>query len=94
MGSKAFYKSKTFWAGLMSIITGISIVAQSGHLSADAIAAIFAGAGAILGRTNAAAPLRLADSPAAGLAAAQKEVRQAKTEAAKAGQGWNPLSGD
>ena len=63
MGSKAFYKSKTFWAGVMSIVTGISIVAQTGRLGPDAIAAIIGGAGAIFGRLNAAAPLGLSDAP-------------------------------
>jgi hypothetical protein len=61
MDAKAFYKSKTFWAGVMSIVTGISIIAQRGHVDGDAIAAIVAGVGAIVGRAQATAPLALTD---------------------------------
>ena len=89
MGSKAFYKSKTFWSGIFSILTGVMIVAQTGHVGADAVAAILAGAGAIFGRANASAPLGFADAPAA----AHREVALAKQTAAKAGKGWDPFNG-
>ncbi|HUO06444.1 MAG TPA: hypothetical protein VMU16_14695 [Candidatus Binataceae bacterium] len=64
MSSRAFYKSRTFWAGVMSIVTGISIIAQTGKIGADAIAAILAGIGAIAGRAGASAPLGWSDKPA------------------------------
>lgn len=57
--TKAFYTSKTFWSGILSIITGIAMIAQTGQVSMAAISAIIAGIGAIIGRTYATGPIGL-----------------------------------
>ena len=61
MSKKAFWKSKGFWGGLGSILTGLSIIFTSGHISSDAILAIGTGALAVYGRIVADTPLSLTD---------------------------------
>jgi hypothetical protein len=59
INTKSFYTSKTFWAGLFSIFTGISIIVQTGHVDMNSISAIIAGIGAIIGRAQATGPIGL-----------------------------------
>ncbi len=61
MTRKAFWKSKGFWGGLGSILTGLSIIFTTGHVSSDAILAIGTGGLAVYGRVVADAPLSLSD---------------------------------
>jgi len=58
---KAFWKSKGFWGGLGSILTGLSIIFTTGHVSSDAILAIGTGGLAVYGRVVADTPLSLSD---------------------------------
>lgn len=55
---KSFWTSKTFWSGVIAIITGISMIAQSG-ISNTAILTILSGIGAIVGRVQATGPIGL-----------------------------------
>ncbi len=59
--TKAFWKSKAFWGGLGSILTGFSIIFTSSHVSTEAILAIGTGALAVYGRVVASAPLAKID---------------------------------
>lgn len=61
MTRKAFWKSKGFWGGLGSILTGLSIIFTTGHVSSDAILAIGTGGLAVYGRVIADTPLSLGD---------------------------------
>ncbi len=61
MTRKAFWKSKGFWGGLGSILTGLSIIFTTGHVSSDAILAIGTGGLAVYGRVVADTPLSLSD---------------------------------
>ena len=56
---KSFYTSKTFWSGIVSIITGIAMIAEQGQVSMAALSAILAGVGAIIGRVQATGPIGL-----------------------------------
>ena len=56
---KSFYTSKTFWSGIVSIITGIAMIAEQGQVSMTAISAILAGIGAIIGRAQSNGPIGL-----------------------------------
>ena len=58
METKAFWRSKAFWGGVMSIITGLGILVQGGS-TVEAIAAIAGGVVAIVGRVQASQPLGL-----------------------------------
>lgn len=58
---KAFWKSKGFWGGLGSILTGLSIMFTTGHVSSDAILAIGTGSLAVYGRVVADKPLAMTD---------------------------------
>lgn len=62
MVKKAFWKSKGFWGGLGSILTGLSIIFTTGHASNDALLAIATGALAVYGRVVADTRLGLSDS--------------------------------
>ena len=61
MTRKAFWKSKGFWGGLGSILTGLSIIFTTGHVSTDAILAIGTGTLAVYGRVVADTPLAITD---------------------------------
>ncbi len=61
MTRKAFWKSKGFWGGLGSILTGLSIIFTTGHVSSDAILAIGTGGLAVYGRVVADTPLSISD---------------------------------
>ena len=58
---KAFWKSKGFWGGLGSILTGLSIIFTSGRVSTDAVLAIGTGTLAVYGRVVADSPLAITD---------------------------------
>jgi hypothetical protein len=61
MTTKAFWKSKGFWGGLGSILTGLSIIFTTGRVSTDAIMAIGTGSLAVYGRVVADTPLAMTD---------------------------------
>jgi hypothetical protein len=85
--TKAFWKSKAFWGGLGSILTGLSIIFTTGHVSTEAILAIGTGALAVYGRVVATAPLAISDQSEADVEAARKDVRtSAKKVDADSGQ--------
>ncbi len=85
--AKAFWKSKAFWGGLGSILTGLSIIFTSGHVSTEAILAIGTGSLAVCGRVVATAPLAISDQSEADVEAARKDVRtSAKKVDADSGQ--------
>ncbi|MGH7925662.1 MAG: hypothetical protein ACREQH_13850 [Candidatus Binatus sp.] len=73
---KAFWKSKGFWGGLGSILTGLSIIFTTGHVSSDAILAIGTGGLAIYGRVAADAPLAISDRAAAAVEEAKADMRK------------------
>ncbi len=75
MTKKAFWKSKGFWGGLGSILTGLSIIFTTGRLSTDALLAIGTGALAIYGRVVGDTPLALRDRSEADVAQAKEDVR-------------------
>jgi hypothetical protein len=60
--TRAFWKSKTFWAGIGSIVTGVSVICTTGHVSTEAILAIGSGIMAIVGRAQATGPIGMSDS--------------------------------
>jgi hypothetical protein len=72
---KAFWKSKGFWGGLGSILTGLSIIFTTGHVSTDAMLAIGTGALAVYGRIVGDTPLGMSDQSEADVEAARKDVR-------------------
>ncbi len=72
---KAFYKSKGFWGGLGSILTGLSIIFTTGHASTDAILAIGTGALAVYGRVVGDTPLGISDRSEADVEQAKNDVR-------------------
>ena len=72
---KAFWKSKGFWGGLGSILTGLSIIFTTGHVSTDAMLAIGTGALAVYGRVVGDTPLGMSDQSEADVEAARKDVR-------------------
>ena len=76
MTKKLFWKSKGFWGGLGSILTGLSIIFTTGHVSTDAILAIGAGTLAVYGRVVADAPLGISDQSEADVEAAKEDVRR------------------
>jgi len=81
---KAFYKSKGFWGGLGSILTGLSIIFTTGHVSTEAMLAIGTGALAVYGRVVGDTPLGMSDQAAecaaeADVAQARKDVRTNKS---------------
>jgi hypothetical protein len=73
--TKAFWKSKAFWGGLGSILTGFSIIFTSSHVSTEAILAIGTGALAVYGRVVATAPLAISDQSEADVEDAKSDVR-------------------
>lgn len=72
---RAFWKSKGFWGGLGSILTGLSIIFTTGHVSTDAILAIGTGALAVYGRVVADTPLGISDQSEADVEQAKADVR-------------------
>ena len=76
MIKKAFWKSKGFWGGLGSILTGLSIVFTTGHMSTEAMLAIGTGALAVYGRVVGDTPLGMGDQAAAS----ESDVEQAKKD--------------
>jgi len=58
MQTKPFWRSRAFWGGVISIVTGCGILIQGGN-TAEALAAILGGVAAILGRVRAVQPLGL-----------------------------------
>jgi hypothetical protein len=76
MSRKAFWKSKGFWGGLGSILTGLSIIFTTGHVSTDAVMALGAGGLAVYGRVVGDTPLALTDQSAADLEDAKSDVRK------------------
>ena len=70
---KAFWKSKGFWGGLGSILTGLSIIFTTGHVSTDAILAIGTGGLAVYGRVVGGTPLGISDR-------SEHDVEQAKAD--------------
>jgi hypothetical protein len=75
MTKKAFWKSKGFWGGLGSILTGLSIIFTSGHVSTDAILAIGTGTLAVYGRVVADTPLGFSGQSEADVEDAKHDVR-------------------
>ncbi|MGC1400368.1 hypothetical protein [Candidatus Binatus sp.] len=76
---KAFWKSKGFWGGLGSILTGLSIIFTTGHVSTDAMLAIGTGTLAVYGRVVADTPLAVADQSATDVEDAKSDVQKDKT---------------
>jgi len=76
MIKKAFWKSKGFWGGLGSILTGLSIVFTTGHMSTEAMLAIGTGTLAVYGRVVGDTPLAMSDQAAAS----ESDVEQAKKD--------------
>jgi|GEM_PF-795855 hypothetical protein len=74
--TKAFWKSKGFWGGLGSILTGLSIIFTTGHVSTEAMLAIGTGALAVYGRVAATAPLAVSDRSEADVEDAKADVRK------------------
>ncbi len=72
---KAFWKSKGFWGGLGAILTGLSIIFTTGHVSADAMLAIGTGALAVYGRVVGDTPLGISDQSEADVEQAKNDVR-------------------
>jgi hypothetical protein len=73
---KAFWKSKGFWGGLGSILTGLSIIFSTGHVSTEAILAIGTGALAVYGRVVGDTPLGISDQSQANVEQAKADVRK------------------
>ncbi len=73
--TKAFWKSKAFWGGLGSILTGLSIIFTTGHVSTEAILAIGTGALAAYGRVVATGPLAFSDRSESDVEQAKRDVR-------------------
>jgi len=73
---KAFWKSKGFWGGLGSVLTGLSIIFTTGHVSSEALMAIGTGALAVYGRIVADAPLAINDQSEADVEEAKSDVRK------------------
>jgi hypothetical protein len=73
---KAFWKSKGFWGGLGSILTGVSIIVTTGQVSPAALMAIGTGALAVYGRVVADAPLAINDQSEADVEEAKADVRK------------------
>jgi len=86
MVTKAFWKSKAFWGGLGSILTGLSIIFTTGHVSTEAILAIGTGALAAYGRVVATAPLSISDR-------SESDVEQAKNDLRTSGKKVDADSG-
>ncbi len=78
MTKKAFWKSKGFWGGLGSILTGLSIIFTTGHVSTDAMLAIGTGMLAVYGRVVADTPLAISDQSEADVEEAKADVRKNK----------------
>ena len=78
MTKKAFWKSKGFWGGLGSILTGLSIIFTTGHVSSEAMLAIGTGALAVYGRVVADAPLAISDQSETDVEDAKADVRKSK----------------
>jgi hypothetical protein len=76
MVKKAFWKSKGFWGGLGSILTGLSIMLTTGHVSTEALMAIGTGALAVYGRVVADAPLAINDQSETDVEEAKADVRK------------------
>ncbi len=74
MTKKAFWKSKGFWGGLGSILTGLSIIFTTGRVSTDAMLAIATGALAVYGRVVGDTPLGITDRSNADVEQAKKDV--------------------
>jgi len=74
MTKKAFWKSKGFWGGLGSILTGLSIIFTTGRVSTDAMLGIATGALAVYGRVVGDTPLGITDQSDADVAQAKKDV--------------------
>jgi hypothetical protein len=75
---KAFWKSKGFWGGLGSILTGLSIIFTTGHVSTEAMLAIGTGALAVYGRVVGDTPLAFNDRCAADVEDAKADVLTSK----------------
>jgi len=71
---KAFWKSKGFWGGLGSILTGLSIIFTTGRVSTDAMLAIATGALAVYGRVVGDTPLGISDQAEADVEQAKKDI--------------------
>ena len=76
MTKKAFWKSKGFWGGLGSILTGLSIIFTTGHVSTDAILAIGTGSLAVYGRVVADTPLAITDQSETDVEDVKADVRK------------------
>jgi hypothetical protein len=76
MTKKAFWKSKGFWGGLGSILTGLSIIFTTGHVSTEAMLAIGTGSIAVYGRVIGDTPLGLSDQSEADVEDAKVDVRK------------------
>ncbi len=72
---KAFWKSKGFWGGLGSILTGLSIFFTTGHFSTEAILAVGTGTLAVYGRVVGDTPLAISDQPESDVEDARSDVR-------------------
>jgi len=75
---KAFWKSKGFWGGLGSILTGLSIIFTTGHVSTEAMLAIGTGGLAVYGRVVADTPLSISDQSETDVEDAKADVRKSK----------------
>ena len=75
MARRAFWKSKGFWGGLGSILTGLSIIFTTGHVSTDAMLAVGTGALAVYGRVVGDTPLGISDQSEADVEQAKNDVR-------------------
>jgi len=79
LNKKAFWKSKGFWGGLGSILTGLSIIFTTGRVSTDAMLAIGTGTLAVYGRVVADTPLAITDQSATDVEEAKSDVQKDKT---------------
>ncbi len=73
--TKAFWKSKGFWGGLGSILTGLSIIFTTGHVSTEAILAVGTGTLAVYGRVVGDTPLAISDQSESDVEDARRDVR-------------------
>ena len=70
MDTKVFWRSKGFWSGVLSIVTGIGLLVQGDTIAG--LATLVGGVGAIVGRAQATQPLGLrttsggSDEPTSG----------------------------